>query len=81
MAKEKILKFPTADPSNVAQRAFLPNKADKKALEKEAKRDAKKRDGKYKKETQMMRKKKKKMNLMEQVVQEQRRLRSYQQKR
>lgn len=49
MAKEKILKFPTADPSNVARRAFLPNKADKKALEKEAKRDAKKRDGKYKK--------------------------------
>jgi hypothetical protein len=37
MAKEKILKFPTADPSNVAQRAFLPNKLTRKLLKKRQK--------------------------------------------
>jgi hypothetical protein len=49
MAKEKILKFPSEDLSNFARRAFQPNKGDLKAIAKEAKRDAKRRLGKYQK--------------------------------
>jgi hypothetical protein len=49
MAKEKILKFPSEDLNNYARRAFQPNKGDLKAIAKEAKRDAKRRLGKYKK--------------------------------
>jgi hypothetical protein len=49
MAKEKILKFPSEDLNNYARRAFQPKKSDLKAIAKEAKRDAKRGLGKYKK--------------------------------
>jgi hypothetical protein len=60
---------------------FYQIKLTRKLLKKRQKEMPKNVMASTKKETKMMRKKMKKMNLMEQVVQEQRRLRSYQQRR
>lgn len=60
---------------------FYQIKLTRKLLKKKQKEMPKNVMASTKKETQMMRKKTKKMNLMEQVVQEQRRLRSFRQKR